>query len=125
MERKLVGSLRGGYCFEQNVLLQMALEEKGYTVVPLLCRVRWGKPDDALGPNTAFTHLALKVRLDEGDYLVDVGFAGTNSIALYLSPPDLPFLKFWNFWKFSKRNFDVFGRFSKLIALSVSAVACT
>ena len=46
---------------------------------------------------------------------------GTYKIA----PPDLPFLNFCKFWKKSKMYFDVFGRFSKLIELSVSAVACT
>ena len=43
--------------------------------------------------------------------------------AIFLSPPDLPFLNFCKFGKNSKRYFDVFGRFDKLIALSVSAVA--
>lgn len=78
---KLVYSSRGGYCFEQNTLLSMALEALGFDVTPLLCRVRWSKPDDAAGPNTTFTHFALKVTLDHGEYLADVGFAGTNSIA--------------------------------------------
>ena len=41
------------------------------------------------------------------------------------SPPDLLFWMFWNFWKVSKRYFDVFGLFSRLIALPVSAVGCT
>ena len=39
-------------------------------------------------------------------------------------PPDLPFLKMLKFWKISKRYRDVYERFSKLIAFSVSAVAC-
>jgi hypothetical protein len=43
----------------------------------------------------------------------------------FQSPPDLPFLNFWNFWKFPKRYFDAFGRFSKLISISVSAVGCS
>ena len=82
VERKLVQSQRGGYCWEQNTLLQMALEEIGFDVVPLMCRVRWRKPDDALGPNTPFTHMALKVSMANGSlFLADVGFAGTNSIA--------------------------------------------
>lgn len=81
VQSKLVYSQRGGYCFEQNTLLLMALEALGFTVTPLLCRVRWNKPDDTEGPNTTFTHFALKVALDQGDYLADVGFAGTNSIA--------------------------------------------
>ena len=43
VEKKLVDDLRGGYCWEQNTLLSMALEEIGFDVVPLLCRVRWNK----------------------------------------------------------------------------------
>lgn len=81
IEAKLVASTRGGYCFEQNTLLQMALQELGFNVTPLLCRVRWNKPDDSEEPNTTFTHMALKVCLDDGDFLADVGFAGTNSMA--------------------------------------------
>mmetsp|Transcript_30100 Transcript_30100/g.80815 ORF Transcript_30100/g.80815 Transcript_30100/m.80815 type:complete len:279 (+) Transcript_30100:89-925(+) len=76
--QKLVVDQRGGYCFEQNTLLQHALTEIGYDVSPLLCRVRWGKREDEL---TAFTHIALRVRIDGNFYLADVGFAGTNSLA--------------------------------------------
>lgn len=79
--KKLVEDLRGGYCFEQNTLLKMALEEMGFSVAPFLARVRWGKSDDCKGPNTTFTHLVLKVKTqEEKTYLVDVGFAGTNSV---------------------------------------------
>lgn len=76
---KLIDCGRGGYCFEQNMLLQDALREIGFEVVPLLCRVRWNKTADQ---ETPFTHMALKVKLDDGrKYLADVGFGGTNSIA--------------------------------------------
>lgn len=99
VERKLVDELRGGYCFEQNTLLQMALEELGFVVTPLLCRVRWGKPDDTNEPNTGFTHIVLKVTILEGDsagvFLADVAFAGTNSMEpirldIGQEPQDLP-----------------------------------
>ena len=80
VQQKLVDDMRGGYCFEQNTLLKAVLEEMGYAVVPLLCRVRWGKQDDSNEPNTTFTHLALKVFTTDGIFLADVGFAGTNSI---------------------------------------------
>jgi len=80
VQKKLVDDTRGGYCFEQNTLLKAVLEEMGYSVEPLLCRVRWGKEDDSDGPNTTFTHLALKVFTNDGIFLADVGFAGTNSI---------------------------------------------
>ena len=43
VEKKLVDEQRGGYCWEQNTLLSMTLEEIGFDVVPLLCRVRWNK----------------------------------------------------------------------------------
>ena len=70
---------RGGYCFEQNILLLCALLSIGFDAFPLLCRVRYLKPAHQL---TAFTHLALRVTLpDGGRYLADVGFAGTNSVA--------------------------------------------
>ena len=81
VEEKLVNSRRGGYCFELNSLLRCALEEMGFCVMPLLCRVRWSKPDDTAEPNTGFTHLALKVTTTDGsEYLADVGFAGSNSM---------------------------------------------
>ncbi len=81
VEEKLVNQQRGGYCWEQNTLLLLALEEIGFVVTPLMCRVRWGKRDDSEEPNTTYTHFALKVDLDSGSYLADVGFAGVNSIA--------------------------------------------
>ena len=56
--RKLLDLKRGGYCFEQNTLLKLALEAIGFQVTPLLCRVRWGKRPDE---ETAFTHMCLKV----------------------------------------------------------------
>lgn len=76
------GSTRGGYCFEQNQLLQLGLTALGFEVAPLLCRVRWGKRSDPF-EHTAFTHMALRVRCaaEAASYLADVGFAGTNSIA--------------------------------------------
>lgn len=94
VEQKLVGSGRGGYCFEQNQLLASALLTLGYDVVPMLCRVRWNKKPDE---HTTFTHVALAVKLGgEGSadggtartYLADVGFAGTNSIAPVLLGSD-------------------------------------
>ena len=81
VEEKLVSRGRGGYCWELNTLLRSALEEIGYDVVPLMCRVRWNKPDDTAEPNTTFTHMALRVTTEAGVMLADVGFAGTNSMA--------------------------------------------
>lgn len=104
VEKKLVDDLRGGYCWEQNTLLRIALEELGYEVTPVMCRVRWGQAadSDCEEPNTPFDHLALIVRVQdqEGDgksncFLADVGFAGTNSIhpinlGIGFEPQDFP-----------------------------------
>lgn len=79
VERKLIQRQRGGYCFELNTLLGAALSSLGFFVEPLLCRVRWNKPE---GVETPFTHLALRVRTVDGSFfLADVGFAGTNPIS--------------------------------------------
>ena len=43
LERKLVSSRRGGYCFEHNLLLASALEHMGLEVEPMLARVRRGR----------------------------------------------------------------------------------
>ena len=42
LERKMVAERRGGYCFEQNLLLASALEQLGLRVEPMLARVRLG-----------------------------------------------------------------------------------
>jgi N-hydroxyarylamine O-acetyltransferase len=72
VQKKLVDGRRGGYCFEQNVLLKAALEAIGFKVTGLTGRVRWRfAPDAPLGPRT---HLVLKIDLPEGTYLADAGF---------------------------------------------------
>ena len=72
VQAKLVDSRRGGYCFEQNVLLKAALEAIGFAVTGLAARVRWNSPPESpLGPRV---HMMLKVDLPEGPYLADVGF---------------------------------------------------
>jgi len=73
LERKLVRDGRGGYCFEQNLLLRHALEGLGFEVAGLTAGVLWNRPE---GEMTARTHVLLRVDLDEGPYLADVGFGG-------------------------------------------------
>ena len=71
VQAKLVGK-RGGYCYEQNLLLRAALQAIGFQVTGLAGRVRWmSPPDSPLGPKT---HMLLTVDLAEGVYLVDAGF---------------------------------------------------
>jgi N-hydroxyarylamine O-acetyltransferase len=71
LERKLVHERRGGYCFEQNLLLASALGHLGLTVEPLLARVRRGAPPGTVRPRS---HLVLCVTGDDGRvWHADVG----------------------------------------------------
>ena len=74
---KLVTRKRGGYCFEQNILLKSVLTALGFSVEPVMARVVWANPNPA---ENARSHMALKVELIEnGDVapvIVDVGFGG-------------------------------------------------
>jgi N-acetyltransferase len=71
VEDKLVRTKRGGYCFEQNVLLLHVLRALGYTVTPLTARVLMGKPTDRV---SGLTHILLRVECEGLSWLVDVGF---------------------------------------------------
>jgi N-hydroxyarylamine O-acetyltransferase len=71
LEAKLVARRRGGYCFEQNLLLKSALEELGAEVEPMLARVRFGRAHGTPRPRT---HLVLRVRDGAASWQADVGF---------------------------------------------------
>ena len=76
---KLIAQRRGGYCFEQNGLLQSALTALGFSVTARLARVLWMRPAEAV-PAQA-THMALVVRIAGRDYLVDAGFGNGTPTA--------------------------------------------
>ncbi|HEX4435925.1 MAG TPA: arylamine N-acetyltransferase [Solirubrobacteraceae bacterium] len=68
---KLVGRRRGGYCFEQNLLLGAALEALGLEVETYLARVMIGqRPGEVRGR----THLLLRVGEGGRSWHADVGF---------------------------------------------------
>ncbi|MBR1151854.1 arylamine N-acetyltransferase [Bradyrhizobium sp. JYMT SZCCT0428] len=71
LQRKMIGSRRGGYCFEQNMLFRGGLRSLGFDVTSLQARVVRGLAIDA--PRPMF-HMVLLVNLPEGTYLADVGF---------------------------------------------------
>ena len=73
LERKLVQGGRGGYCFEQNILLSHVLRAIGYHVTSLAARVLWNAPE---GTVRARTHMLLQVDLEDGPHVADVGFGG-------------------------------------------------
>lgn len=72
IEKMLVDG-RGGYCFEQNHLFAQVLRCIGFTVTPMLARVRWQAPVDRVAP---LSHMILKVEVAGVAYLADVGFGG-------------------------------------------------
>jgi N-hydroxyarylamine O-acetyltransferase len=75
LERKLVSRRRGGYCFEQNLLLKAALEALGAEVEVFLARVRQGSKRGVIRPRT---HLVLGVRAEGARWHADVGFGSAS-----------------------------------------------
>jgi N-hydroxyarylamine O-acetyltransferase len=72
---KLVTRRRGGYCFEHNGLFLRVLTALGFEVTPLSARVRLDRPRDFIPPRT---HMFLRVALDGGVWLTDVGVGGAS-----------------------------------------------
>ena len=84
LERKLVSERRGGYCFEQNLLLKAALEALGAEVDMFLARMRLPKPGGTRaspsrpakpGVVRPRSHLLLRVSENGASWHADVGFA--------------------------------------------------
>jgi N-hydroxyarylamine O-acetyltransferase len=72
---KLVTRRRGGYCFEQNALLDRAVNALGVEGRPLLARVWLGvEGDDDVPP---LTHQLELVHLDGAPWIIDGGFGGS------------------------------------------------
>jgi N-hydroxyarylamine O-acetyltransferase len=71
LQRKMIASRRGGYCFEQNMLFRGGLRALGFEVISLQARVVRGLAIDAPRP---MLHMVLQVNLPEGPHLADVGF---------------------------------------------------
>ncbi len=97
LEAKLVHGGRGGYCFEQNLLLGAVLRALGFRVTDLAARVMWNAPEGALRPRT---HMLLRIGLEQdgaaaqggaasGDYVADVGFGGLTLTAPLRLAPDI------------------------------------
>jgi N-hydroxyarylamine O-acetyltransferase len=78
IEAKIVRSVRGGYCFEQNTIFREALRMIGFNVTPLLSRVRRNVPPDV---RTPLTHMVLLVEIDGRQWLADVGFGSVGTTA--------------------------------------------
>jgi len=68
---KLLRRRRGGYCFELNGLLRLALKSLGFAVRSQLARVFYRRPDPG-----ARTHEVLIVTVSGREWLADLGFGG-------------------------------------------------
>ena len=83
LQRKLIRSRRGGYCFEHNGVLLQVLRTLGFSVTCLAARVVWNQPNADVPPRS---HMLLKVELEDGTYLADVGFGMSPTGPLRLAP---------------------------------------
>jgi N-hydroxyarylamine O-acetyltransferase len=75
LEQKIVKEGRGGYCFEQNLLLLSVLDTIGFQAHGLSARALWNQPEDAI---TSRSHMLLRVDLEGEPHIVDVGFGGVT-----------------------------------------------
>jgi N-hydroxyarylamine O-acetyltransferase len=78
LQEKMVRNGRGGWCFEQNLLLRGVLLALGFRVTGLAGRVMWNQPPGEVRPRS---HMCLRIDLDEGTYVADVGFGGVTLTA--------------------------------------------
>lgn len=84
LQEKLIRSRRGGYCFEHNGVLLHALQALEFRVTGLAARVVWNQPDPSV--MTPRSHMVLRVELEEGTYIADVGFGMSPTAPLRLAP---------------------------------------
>lgn len=87
IEEKLIRAGRGGYCFETNSLFAAVLRQLGYSITPLIARVRWMRPPDATPPRT---HMLLRVMIADRPWTADVGFGSIGqTVPLALDTDDV------------------------------------
>lgn len=78
LEAKLVVAGRGGWCYEQNLLLSHVLRTLGFDVTWLAARVLWNAAEGVVPPRS---HMLLRIDLDGKTYIADVGFGGLTMTA--------------------------------------------
>lgn len=84
---KLLRARRGGWCFEQNLLLRHVLEDLGFRVTGLAARVMWNAPE---GVVHARSHMLLKIEgVGAAPYIADVGFGGLTLTGPLQLVPDI------------------------------------
>ncbi|MDE2473430.1 MAG: arylamine N-acetyltransferase [Alphaproteobacteria bacterium] len=78
VQRKLLSSRRGGYCYEHNGLFAAVLTALGFRLTTLAARVVYGRLNPA---GARRSHMLLKIDMPDGTYLADVGFGGQSPSA--------------------------------------------
>ncbi len=87
---KLVQARRGGYCFEQNNLLLLALRALGFNASLLGARVRGSILREEIPYRT---HIIVKVTLPEGEFLADAGLGSASLTGAITNAPASPRLR--------------------------------
>lgn len=82
---KLIGSRRGGYCHEHNLLFHDLLAMLGYRVAALGARVLWHDPSR----DAPLSHRLTLIELPEGQFVADVGFGAQTPTAPFRLEPGL------------------------------------
>jgi N-hydroxyarylamine O-acetyltransferase len=91
---KILERNRGGYCFELNGILYLALKAMGFNVRPLLVRVLYNLTEP--GP---YAHEVLIVTISGQDWLADVGFGGPGLRLPIPMIPDRVFEQYGDLYK--------------------------
>ena len=78
LHKKMVADGRGGYCYEQNLLLGSVLDALGFKFRNVTGWPRWQVAPGRLLPRT---HLLLLITIDDDDWIADVGFGGNTLTA--------------------------------------------
>jgi N-hydroxyarylamine O-acetyltransferase len=86
LQQKLIHEGRGGYCYEQNLLLGSSLLALGFQVTNLAARVLLNLPEGTISPRT---HMLLQVDIDAQKYIADVGFGELTLTAPLSLTPDI------------------------------------
>jgi N-hydroxyarylamine O-acetyltransferase len=86
LQQKLLSERRGGYCFEQNLLLSHVLAKLGFRVTRLAARVLWNNPATTV---PARSHMLLRVDVGGRSYIADVGFGGLTLTGPLLLEPEI------------------------------------
>jgi N-hydroxyarylamine O-acetyltransferase len=86
LQQKMIFDKRGGYCFEHNLLLSHALRAIGFEVSWLSARVLWNRAEGVVSPRT---HMLILIKLDDDNYIADVGFGGLTLTGPLILIPDI------------------------------------